>query len=124
VDAPHVIFGHTHRAGPLPADAPGEWRVDGAAAQRELAEPRRILERETGAPVTLFSFPYGGPNRMTAENRARVAQAGYRCCLSGYGGTVARGDDPYRLRRAPIGLWHLSPQHLGFELLFRPPADV
>jgi hypothetical protein len=33
VDAPHVIFGHTHRAGPLPADAPGEWRVDGAAAQ-------------------------------------------------------------------------------------------
>lgn len=25
VDASHVIFGHTHRAGPLPGDEPGEW---------------------------------------------------------------------------------------------------
>lgn len=25
VRAPHVIFGHTHRAGPLPGDEPGEW---------------------------------------------------------------------------------------------------
>jgi hypothetical protein len=24
-DAAHVIFGHTHRAGPLPADPPAEW---------------------------------------------------------------------------------------------------
>jgi hypothetical protein len=27
VDADYVIFGHTHRAGPLPADDPGEWRA-------------------------------------------------------------------------------------------------
>jgi hypothetical protein len=27
----HVIFGHTHRAGPLPADASGEWRGPGGA---------------------------------------------------------------------------------------------
>ncbi len=26
IDAGHVIFGHTHRAGPLPGDAPEEWR--------------------------------------------------------------------------------------------------
>ncbi len=25
VAAEHVIFGHTHRAGPLPGDDPGEW---------------------------------------------------------------------------------------------------
>jgi hypothetical protein len=25
VGAPHVIFGHTHRAGPLPGDDPAEW---------------------------------------------------------------------------------------------------
>jgi hypothetical protein len=25
VTAPYVIFGHTHRAGPLPADDPGDW---------------------------------------------------------------------------------------------------
>jgi hypothetical protein len=32
VQAPHVVFGHTHRAGPLPADDPTEWRtVTGAS---------------------------------------------------------------------------------------------
>ena len=32
VPAEHVVFGHTHRAGPLPGDAPGEWRAPGGAA--------------------------------------------------------------------------------------------
>jgi hypothetical protein len=27
IDADHVIFGHTHRAGPLPGDEPAEWRT-------------------------------------------------------------------------------------------------
>lgn len=98
-------------------------RVEGEAAERELADPREVLRRELGAAPTLFSFPYGAPHRMTEENRVRVKDAGYRCCLSGYGGTVARADDPWHLRRAPIGLWHLSPHHLGFELLFRPPSE-
>src|SRR5205085_9728951 len=31
VEAPHVVFGHTHRAGPLPMDQPAEWRHGGAA---------------------------------------------------------------------------------------------
>jgi predicted phosphodiesterase len=29
VDAGHVVFGHTHRAGPLPGDDPAEWRLPG-----------------------------------------------------------------------------------------------
>ncbi len=31
VDARHVIFGHSHRAGPLPGDDAGEWRVPAGA---------------------------------------------------------------------------------------------
>ena len=31
VTADHVIFGHTHRAGPLPGDDPGEWVTDGGS---------------------------------------------------------------------------------------------
>jgi predicted phosphodiesterase len=27
LDADHVVFGHTHRAGPLPRDEPSEWRT-------------------------------------------------------------------------------------------------
>jgi predicted phosphodiesterase len=29
IDAAHVLFGHTHRAGPLPGDDEAEWRVPG-----------------------------------------------------------------------------------------------
>jgi hypothetical protein len=29
ISAAHVIFGHTHRAGPLPSDDPGEWLLSG-----------------------------------------------------------------------------------------------
>ncbi len=32
IDAPHVIFGHTHRAGPLEEDDRGEWRTSTGAA--------------------------------------------------------------------------------------------
>jgi predicted phosphodiesterase len=32
VDASHVIFGHTHRAGPLPDDERSEWRASAGAA--------------------------------------------------------------------------------------------
>jgi len=31
VDARYLIFGHTHRAGPLPADEPGEWQAGSGA---------------------------------------------------------------------------------------------
>ncbi len=27
LDAEHVVFGHTHRAGPLPGDDQAEWRA-------------------------------------------------------------------------------------------------
>jgi hypothetical protein len=32
IEARHVIFGHTHRSGPLPDDDAGEWRLPGGAA--------------------------------------------------------------------------------------------
>jgi hypothetical protein len=32
IDARHVIFGHTHRSGPLPDDEADEWRLAGGAA--------------------------------------------------------------------------------------------
>jgi peptidoglycan/xylan/chitin deacetylase (PgdA/CDA1 family) len=94
----------------------------GDEAFREIAGSRARLEDELGAAADLFSYPYGAPRSISEANRALVAEAGFACCLSAYGGTVAPGEDPYRLRRAPITPWHLSPAHLGFELLFRPPS--
>ncbi len=31
IDASHVLFGHTHRSGPLPGDDEGEWTLPGGA---------------------------------------------------------------------------------------------
>lgn len=33
IDAAHVVFGHTHRAGPLPGDDRGEWMVPGVGTR-------------------------------------------------------------------------------------------
>jgi len=68
VDAPHVVFGHTHRTGPLPMDQAAEWRHGGAALVNTGswvyesfylgADPERspywpgsmVVVEETGAP--------------------------------------------------------------------------
>jgi peptidoglycan/xylan/chitin deacetylase (PgdA/CDA1 family) len=91
-------------------------QVSGMEAAHEIDGARRALESRLGAPVDLFAYPYGGPEHLTEANRRRVRGAGFRCCCSAYGGTVASGDDPFRLRRVPISLWHRSPQQFGLEV--------
>lgn len=56
VGAEHVIFGHTHRAGPLPDDDPGPWRVvdgSGPAAGTRL--------HNSGCWIDEPVFTRGGP---------------------------------------------------------------
>jgi len=47
VDAEHVVFGHTHRAGPLPGDDAHEWRVPGTATR--LHNPGAWVDEPTFA---------------------------------------------------------------------------
>ena len=52
---PHVVFGHTHRAGPLPADDPAQWRtVTGARSStsaRWVHEPAFVGDDAVGQPL-------------------------------------------------------------------------
>jgi predicted phosphodiesterase len=54
VDADHVIFGHTHRAGPLPDDDRGEWSAPTGArllnAGCWIHEPAFLGARPAGSP--------------------------------------------------------------------------
>lgn len=53
IDAQHVIFGHTHRAGPLPGDDLGEWRLPGGGALLNLGcwvYESMYLDRQWGNP--------------------------------------------------------------------------
>jgi len=92
--------------------------VHGDEARNEIVNSGRQLSEHLGAPVPLFSYPYGREHQITEENRKVVQEAGYRCCPSAFGGDVTKDSDPFYLRRFPISNWITSPYHLGWELLF------
>lgn len=53
ISPPHVIFGHTHRTGPLAADDPGEWRAGGTRLHNcgsWVHEPRFVAGGGPDAP--------------------------------------------------------------------------
>jgi peptidoglycan/xylan/chitin deacetylase (PgdA/CDA1 family) len=89
--------------------------VVGDEAREEIAGSRQRLAVETGAPIDLFSYPYGRKHQITEENRQAVRDAGLVCCPSAYGGTVRGGEDPFFICRTPISPWHISPYQFGFE---------
>lgn len=91
--------------------------VSGLQAADEISGSKQRLSSEIGAPITLFSYPYGRPNQLTEENRKLVRDSGYVCCLSAYGGNVHAGDAPFRIMRTPISLWFTSPYEFGLEVL-------
>jgi peptidoglycan/xylan/chitin deacetylase (PgdA/CDA1 family) len=94
-------------------------KVPEVGALKELVSSRQELEDRLSAPVTLFSYPYGGPNNITKKNRELVKGAGYFCCCSCFGGVNVKGTNPYHLRRIPIASWYQSPQDFGFQLAMR-----
>jgi hypothetical protein len=71
ITAPHVIFGHTHRSGPWPADDPAEW-ITGAGTQVHntgswVYQPHFLSERPNASPYwpgTAVLVEDGGPPRL------------------------------------------------------------
>jgi peptidoglycan/xylan/chitin deacetylase (PgdA/CDA1 family) len=70
-----------------------EWLV------KELAESRRILEKETGRKVQFLAYPYGDYDDRVAEASAK---AGYTAALTCDFGRVKKGSDPLRMKRFVI----------------------
>lgn len=55
-----------------------------AVQRRETADCKAALEDMTGAPVKSFSYPFGGPDAVSAQTVQHVQSAGYaRACLVG-----------------------------------------
>ena len=67
--------------------------------QRELAESRRIIARETGRPVEFLAYPYGDYDTRVART---AAKAGYLAALTCDYGAVKFGSDPLRMKRFVI----------------------
>lgn len=67
--------------------------------RRELAESRRILEKESGKKVQYLAYPYGDYDDRVA---AAATKAGYIAALTCDFGRVKKGSDPLKMRRFVI----------------------
>jgi peptidoglycan/xylan/chitin deacetylase (PgdA/CDA1 family) len=73
------------------------------AARSELAASRARLEQETGAPVTMFSYPNGGADRyMTPEVRTAVRETGYLAASTSRNAFATVESDLFALERIEV----------------------
>jgi peptidoglycan/xylan/chitin deacetylase (PgdA/CDA1 family) len=67
--------------------------------RRELAESRRVLEKNSGKKVQFLAYPYGDYDDRVAE---AAADAGYTAALTCDFGRVKKGSDPLKMKRFVI----------------------
>ena len=67
--------------------------------QRELAESRRILEKNAGKRVQFLAYPYGDYDDTVAK---AAEKAGYTAALTCDFGRVKKGSDPLKMKRFVI----------------------
>ncbi|HEX6640422.1 MAG TPA: polysaccharide deacetylase family protein [Thermoanaerobaculia bacterium] len=67
--------------------------------RRELAESRRILEKEAGKKVQFLAYPYGDYDEHVAD---AASKAGYTAALTCDFGRVKKGSDPLKMKRFVI----------------------
>jgi peptidoglycan/xylan/chitin deacetylase (PgdA/CDA1 family) len=93
----HTIGAHTHTH-PVLASLPTQ------AQQAEIESSRRILAEHLDAPVTLFAYPYGKPNRsFTVETKEIVRGAGFSAAFAFAGGFNRPGQiDRYEVKRMKV----------------------
>lgn len=91
-----TIGAHTVTHPNLPSAGP----ID---AWREISGSKARLEREIGAPVTMFSYPNGGAERyMTPEIARLVRDAGFEAATTSWNGFAGPASDLYALERVQV----------------------
>ena len=78
---------------------PGLTRIPPEEAAWELSESKRFIEERLSVRIKHFSYPHSMEN---ADIQAMLRKAGYASATLGYGGTVRKGDNRYRLNRRYI----------------------
>ena len=78
---------------------PGLTRIGEEAVIRELKESRRVIRGRIGRDAVHLSYPHSMEDEAI---RTAVSDAGYVSATMGYGGSVRKGDDRFRLNRKYI----------------------
>lgn len=88
------------------------------AIREELRTSKQILERQLGKPVTLFAYPFGGPEHIRDQSLEIVREEGFECCMSCCGGrNPAVPSDTFTLKRVPISDWFATPEQMAAEIV-------
>jgi peptidoglycan/xylan/chitin deacetylase (PgdA/CDA1 family) len=75
-------------------------RLDEAAARREIADGRDVLESTIGQPVKLFAYPNGKPNADYAAAHVRIVrELGFSAAVSTAAGAARASDSAFELPR-------------------------
>ena len=74
----------------------------------EIAGSRVNLERLLNAPVSLFSYPYGGHDAFTEATTQLVRDSGYLLACTGIGGLAHVAHYPFLISRNVVGDWDAS----------------
>jgi methionyl-tRNA formyltransferase len=86
-----------------------------AEAMREIEGSVQSLERLTGSPIRLFSFPFGRQCNFRQELRQTVESAGCEGIFSAHGGFIDSATDRYDIPRLGASSMN-SPLALALEL--------
>ena len=112
-----TIGGHTLTHANLPSAG-----LDGARV--EITACRERLQRELGAPVTMFAYPNGGAVRyFTPDIQRLVREAGFEAATTSTNGFAGRSSDLFALERVRTG-WRLEDLAFALEIerfAFKPP---
>jgi peptidoglycan/xylan/chitin deacetylase (PgdA/CDA1 family) len=77
--------------------------LGGDEARSEIVGSREDLGRALGVDVTLFAYPYGGPQHVGDQAPRIVAGSGYRYALTAQPGTVGVDTDWFLVPRVSFG---------------------
>jgi len=103
-----AVGGHGHRHISLGLAEP-------EAAARDAAECSRSLDSEVPGHSSLFAYPFGEAEDISAPAAAAIRQAGFKAGFTAVPGAVRRGADPWTLPRVLVS--EESPGSLAYRLL-------
>ena len=94
-------------------------RLSPEAIEAEVLGSKRVIERETGVPVTLFAYPNGQPGDYNEDCKAILRKSGFSCSVSTSAGVNTSATDRFALHRRHV--WDGTVDAFYFRFLVERP---
>jgi peptidoglycan/xylan/chitin deacetylase (PgdA/CDA1 family) len=82
--------------------------------EQEITLGKLDLERALGRQLSVFAYPYGGPDDFSADSKVIAHQAGYELACANYPGVAGASGDRYAWARQLVRDW--TPEEFASRL--------